>query len=198
MQIRSTDKLASFINQHSFGILITESLDFSQIPFHFAKDEGVKGVLYGHVAKANKHWRTFDETNALIVFQGPHAYISPTWYASKPAVPTWNYATVHCRGKIELLPPEQNQLILNKLTANYEPALLNDKAIMPDEYQSKLSRAIVTFKIVLNDIQGKEKLGQSKSQADQAAVYAALQQQDNHEAAMLAAYMKQHAIGIGD
>lgn len=91
-----------------------------------------------------------------MVFSGAHAYISPTWYDAKPAVPTWNYAAVHCYGVASLLSDTETQDMLDKLVTKYEPKLLQDKQIMPDEYQQKLRQAIVGFKIVIDEIQAKK------------------------------------------
>src|SRR5215471_19198631 len=91
-----------FIGRYAFATLITSSsagLSASHIPITLRKREG-RGCLIGHVARANGQWRTFDgKAEALAIFHGPHAYISPTWYATAPAVPTWNYAAVHAYGK---------------------------------------------------------------------------------------------------
>src|SRR5436853_579782 len=94
--------LESFIERYDFATLTSSSstgLVASHIPIMLRRSVG-KPVLIGHVARANNQWRHFDGTvEALAVFYGPHAYVSPTWYATSPAVPTWNYAAVHVYGK---------------------------------------------------------------------------------------------------
>src|ERR1044071_9429828 len=94
-------KLAAFIHQFSFATLVSGrsgSLQASHLPFLFDEKRGKSGFLRGHMAKANPHWKTIEEEEVLVIFQGPHAYISPTWYEASETVPTWNYATVHAYG----------------------------------------------------------------------------------------------------
>ena len=94
--------LESFIERYDFATLTSSSstgLVASHIPIMLRRSAG-RAVLIGHVARANSQWQQFDGTaEALAIFHGPHAYVSPTWYATSPAVPTWNYAVVHVYGK---------------------------------------------------------------------------------------------------
>ena len=94
--------LESFIERYDFATLITGSatgLVASHIPLMLRRSVG-NAFLIGHVARANSQWEHFDgNTEALAIFHGPHAYVSPTWYTTSPAVPTWNYAAVHVYGK---------------------------------------------------------------------------------------------------
>src|SRR5579871_5873948 len=94
-----TDRAAlhDFIEGNSFATIVTsvEGAPFAtRLPFILDRGAGASGTLIGHVARANPHWRSFDgRAQALAMFDGPHAYISPSWYVTSPAVPTWNYAT---------------------------------------------------------------------------------------------------------
>ena len=94
--------LESFIERYDFATMTSSSsagLVASHIPIMLRRSAG-KAVLVGHVARANSHWRQFDgSAESLAIFQGPHAYVSPSWYATGPAVPTWNYSAVHVYGK---------------------------------------------------------------------------------------------------
>jgi len=94
-----------------------------------------------------------------VIFNGPHGYISPNWYHSKPAVPTWNYASVHIKGRAELLNSEDTAQSLTSLMHKYEPELLVKREVVSKEYQAKLSKGIVGFKISLDVIEAKVKLG---------------------------------------
>src|SRR3990172_2679266 len=88
-------RLHEVIRQNSFGVitsLVDGRLTATHIPFLVVPEDGPNGNLYAHMARANPHWRGFDgHSETLVVFSGPHGYISPTWYARTPAVPTWNY-----------------------------------------------------------------------------------------------------------
>src|ERR1700677_1757380 len=88
-------KLHDFIEQHSFGLLVSQvdgQLFASHLPFLLERTTGSHGCLVGHMARANPQWKQITGQNSLVVFSGPHAYISPTWYESEQVVPTWNYA----------------------------------------------------------------------------------------------------------
>lgn len=154
--------------------------------------------IYGHVDRANEHAKSLQNTQVLVVFNGPHSYISPTWYATKPAVSTWNYATVHAKGVVKYLDDAQTLSCLDELIAKYEPAILNNTELLPADYQAQLLKGIVGFKIEVTSLQAKEKLGQHKSATDQQGVVAGLATQSSLEAKHLLNYMQAHKIGIGN
>ncbi|ALS98119.1 FMN-binding negative transcriptional regulator [Lacimicrobium alkaliphilum] len=197
MQMAEPSAIADFIAGHGFGIVISDNLNASHLPLVFTSDEGDKGCLYGHMAKANPHHKELQGQRVLVIFNGPHAYISPSWYARAPAVPTWNYAAVHCYGKIELISDDENHSAMEELVRKYEPSLLDTPEIMPADYQQRLRQAVVGFKVVVDEIQAKEKLGQHRKQEDQQGVYAALQNSPSADARLLAAYMRERGSGTG-
>jgi transcriptional regulator len=173
-QVTDSEVLAAFIRAHSFATLVSavEGTPFAtHLPLLL--DEG---RLLGHVARANPHWRAFDgQQEALAIFHGPHAYISPTWYTVAPAVPTWNYAAVHVYGIPRLIEGEGLAAIVDRLVAAYEaaqPAPWSGE--LPAEYRAKLLQAIVGFELEIVRIEGKFKLGQGRSQEDQLGVLARL------------------------
>ena len=110
-----------FIKEYSFGIIINTTLTGSHLPFILNKSEGEFGTLYAHCARANPHYKEFENNEVLIIFNGPHSYISPAWYAQSPAVPTWNYAAVHAYGKVTLLDKNATLNTVNNMVKNYEP-----------------------------------------------------------------------------
>ncbi|MEM9424492.1 MAG: FMN-binding negative transcriptional regulator, partial [Spirochaetota bacterium] len=116
------DVIADFISCFGFGLLVSPSLAATHIPLIYEAQDNGKGVLYGHLARANSQWRGLENQRVLVVFSGPHSYISPYWYAGKPAVPTWNYAAVHCYGRAKLLVDPAD--VLDELLRKYEPRLL--------------------------------------------------------------------------
>jgi transcriptional regulator len=187
----------AFIKQFSFALLLSDDLQVTHLPMTLVTEEGGFGVLYAHMARANPHWRTLDKQKVKVVFNGPHAYISPNWYATGPAVPTWNYAAVHVSGQASLLDDVQTLEAVEALVNQYEPALLNNQALMPTDYQHKLLTAIVGFKIEIQQIEGKHKLGQHKSVADQQGTVTGLQGSKHSDSSALLAYMQQTGIGLG-
>lgn len=191
------NSVAQFISDYGFGILMSESLEATHLPFLHAANEGELGTLYSHMARANSHWKELQDKQVMVVFAGPHAYISPTWYASGPAVPTWNYAAVHVYGKFELLSDEQTIQVVKDTVKKYEPELLNNPQVMPEDYQQKLSKAIVSFKLTISRVDAKHKLGQQRKIEDQQGVVEALESSDNLDAVGLSQYMRKTNVGVG-
>lgn len=192
-KIKSVQALHGFIEQHSFASVITENLEASHLPLLLDSTQGKFGCLHGHFAKANVHWQLADKAKVLAIFSGPHAYISPTWYETQPAVPTWNYTAVHVRGTACLCDSKSTNSILDDLIAKYEPGLS-----IAEEFRAKLLTGIVGFKINIESIEGKEKLGQHRSNQDQLAVSSKLKEHKNFEEKLLYQYMLKRQLGTGE
>ena len=154
-------------------------------------------VLQGHVARANGHWREFDgRTEALAIFQGPHGYVSPTWYTTAPAVPTWNYAVVHIYGRPVAIEDRQTATgILEALVRKYEshrvrPYRTEDLA---GNFYEQMLKRIVAFEMPIEKIESKFKLGQNRSREDREGTLKGLLGEGSPGAAALAAFMREHA-----
>ncbi|NRA85556.1 MAG: FMN-binding negative transcriptional regulator [Gammaproteobacteria bacterium] len=186
-----------FIDEFSFGLIISSSLTGTHIPFVLHRNEGERGTLYTHCAKANSHWKELDQTEVLVVFTGPHSYISPSWYAQSPGVPTWNYTAVHAYGIVSLLNDNDTLDAVEEVVNKYEPELLIKRDIITDEFRDKLLSGIVGFKIEITKIEGKLKLGQQRKKEDQIGVHNALSNSNNLDKLALAKYMKKLNVGIG-
>ncbi len=197
-KIKNQDDIFRFIQAHSFGVLVCADLEATHLPFILDTSEGEHGTLYSHFARANDHWESLDGKEVLVIFSGPHSYISPTWYNAAPAVPTWNYSAVHAKGQLSVLPALDAHTILNRSLAHYEPSLLKDRAIVTQAFQDTLSAAIVPIKIHITTLQGQAKLGQHKSPDAQRHVYTALQTNKHLDAQQLAAFMADWDIGTGN
>ena len=182
-----------FIDEFGFGVIISSADDLSatHLPFVLHADEGEQGVLYAHCAKANPHWKNLEGQNVLVIFTGPHSYISPSWYTTKPAVPTWNFTAVHAYGMVSLLGPQQTLQAVDQLVEKYEPQLLVKRDIVTDSIKHKMLAGIVGFKIELTKLEGQLKLGQNRSQSDKARVYQRLNSSRNLDNLGLAKYMQQ-------
>lgn len=196
-EINDIPQIHQFINEFSFGVLVSSSLTGTHIPFVLNSEEGKYGTLYAHCAKANPHWKTLENSDVLIIFTGPHSYISPNWYSKGPAVPTWNYTAVHAYGKTTLLNHSDTLKTVNDVVKKYEPSLLKEQTILTPEYTDKLLAGIAGFKIELTKLEGQLKLGQQRSKSDQQGVYNALKQSSNIDDQALAQYMEKINIGIG-
>ena len=186
-----------FIDEFSFGLIISSSLTGTHIPFVLHRNEGESGTLYTHCAKANSHWKELDQAEVLVVFTGPHSYISPSRYAQSPGVPTWNYAAVHAYGVVSLLNDSDTLDAVEEVVNKYEPELLIKRDIITDEFRDKLLSGIVGFKIEITKIEGKLKLGQQRKKEDQIGVHNALSNSNNLDKLALAKYMTKLNVGIG-
>ena len=173
--------LRGLIEDYAFGLLVTASdgvPSATHLPFLFEPEAGEAGLLRGHLARANPHWRDLERlaetgTEALVVFQGPHAYVSPNDYESdKPNVPTWNYLAVHLYGVPRLVTePSGVEAILKRLTDRYEtpraePWRLED---LPHSYIQGMAKGVVAFEIPVARLEAKAKLNQNKLPAQREA-----------------------------
>ena len=172
--------LHALIREFPLGLLITieDGLPVANaIPFLIYDNDG-KGLLRCHVARANPQWQHLkDGAKALVVFQGPQAYVTPSWYAAKKehgkVVPTWNYAMVQVRGSATIHDdPEWLQAQITALTQTHEGSRRAPWAVSdaPERYIEMQKRAIVGIEIVIEDIRGKWKVSQNRSDADIAGV----------------------------
>ncbi len=178
--VQDTGTLHSLIRQNSFGLLVTTDAQgtpfATHLPFLLDEIAGEYGTLRGHVARANTQWQHFAaEREVLVVFPGPHAYISPSWYETQPSVPTWNYVAVHAYGVPALLDEPRLNELLYATVAVYEGTHAEAWQFdMPPEYVTKTMRGIVGFEIPIRRLEGKRKLSQNRSEADRKRVISAL------------------------
>ena len=138
------------------------------------KDEGEHGLLEGHFAKANPHWQALAGRETLVVFTGPHSYVSPTLYLEELSVPTWNYIAVHAYGTLSLVDdnPGKEALLADLIAAN-EPAFMDRWRAMPGGFRRTMLAGIIGFRIPIARIEGKFKLSQNRSPQERGNVYAA-------------------------
>ena len=197
MKMTSVSQAHDLIHEFSFGAIISESMEASHLPFMLKQDEGNLGTLYCHFARANPQWQQLENKEALVVFSGPHSYISPTWYASKPAVPTWNYAAVHVYGRVEILTGAQAIKVLDDTVGKYEPELLTNNELISADYKEKLAKAIVAAKITITRFDGKLKLGQHRKAEDQQGVVRGLSSNLDLDSRALLKYMIRNNIALG-
>ncbi|RKH65863.1 FMN-binding negative transcriptional regulator [Corallococcus llansteffanensis] len=182
--------LHAFMKQHSFSTVISHDAEshVSHVPLLLVPERGAKGTLRGHLARANPHWRDFNgERPLLCIFHGPHAYISPSWYQARPAVPTWNYAVVHAVGRPRLLDTPALSALIDATLAEYEPGLdaPGGPTHLPEHTRAQLLEHIVGFELEIDELVGKFKLGQNRSAEDQAGVREGLLRQGGDAQALL-------------
>jgi transcriptional regulator len=174
--------LHEFIQIYSFATLITqhEGLPFAtHLPFLLDSERGPNGTLLAHMARANPQWHDFNSAQeVLAIFQGPHAYISPSWYEVELSVPTWNYAVVHAYGIPRIIEDsEEFYQFLQILIETHEAQFENPWPFqLPDDYLQKMIRGIVGFAIEITRLEGKFKMSQNRTESEQENVIAALQE----------------------
>jgi transcriptional regulator len=188
--MQDSAEMHSFIDKFSFGVIVSDSLSGTHLPFYLRPDEGASGTLYCHFSRATPHWKELENTEVLVIFSGPHSYISPSWYSQAPAVPTWNYAAVHCYGVASVVDDAQTIEVLENMMGKYEPELLQNRDIVTDAYRDKLLAGIVGVKIELSHMQGQAKLGQNRKMEDQNKVLDALSKSNKLDSLALADYMR--------
>jgi transcriptional regulator len=131
------------------------------------KDEGDHGVLEGHFAKANRHWEALAGRETLVVFSGPHSYVSPTLYTESLSVPTWNYIAVHAYGALALVEDsEQKDALLKDLIAIHEPPYAEQWRGLPEGFRRTTLAGIVGFRIPIARLEGKFKLSQNRNETE--------------------------------
>jgi transcriptional regulator len=193
-RVSESAKINEFIHANGFATLVTTGKNgpwASHLPFVFDEEEG-GGRLRCHMARANEQWQHFESNpDILCIFLGPHAYVSPSWYTAKVAVPTWNYASVHVYGKARL---EDEAFLLKTIqdtTIKYESKMpVPWKMDLPKDYLAGMMRAIVGFSIQIAKIEAKFKLGQGRSKEDQLGTLAGLERSGTPESLSLASFIK--------
>jgi len=138
------------------------------------KTEEEQVVLEGHFATANPHWRALDGSEALIVFAGPHSYVSPALYTEPLSVPTWNYIAIHAYGALRVIEDEAGKAaLLAGLIESHEPAFLERWRAMPDGFRRTMLRGITGFRIPVTRVEGKFKLSQNRRPEERRNVHTA-------------------------
>jgi transcriptional regulator len=174
--------LHKFMREYSFATLITQhkGVPFAtHLPFILDAQCGPNGTLLAHMARANPQWHDFvSEQEVLVIFQGPHAYISPSWYEVELSVPTWNYAVVHAYGIPRLIEDGEELYKLQKILIETHEAQFEKPwpFQLSDDYLQKMMRGIVGFKIEITRLEGKFKMSQNRTESERENVIASLQE----------------------
>lgn len=161
------EEIKDFLRNNSFGILINivDNKPWgTHIPLELETDDEGNDILVGHIAKANPQWKYFkDDAEVLCIFNGPHAYVSSSWYKEEE-VPTWNYIAVHVYGTLKILTEEETMASMHRLVDKYEQSSKNPISL--NNLSSKTLRqvkGVVGFKVAVSDIQATYKLSQTRA-----------------------------------
>jgi transcriptional regulator len=184
--------IKAFIRENSFGILVSnaqQKLIATHIPLEFSADES---KLLGHISRANPQWKTFTpESEILVIFNGPHAYISSSWYDHEN-VPTWNYIAAHVYGRIRIIEGDQLYQSLKHLVHHYES--LSERPVsvetMSPEYVRKSMLGLVGFEIEITGMEATYKLSQNRDEKNHQSIIVELEKKKDHGSHQIAAEMK--------
>jgi transcriptional regulator len=191
-------ELLAFMQANSFAVLITGTggtLHASHLPV-MVHEQGQDVVLDMHMAKANAQWKEFFDDEVLVVFSGPHAYVSPRWYVDQERVPTWNYAAVHAYGVPEILAePKIKYESQRRLVAALDPQWLPRFDALRPEYVDRMLEGIVNFRIPVTRLETRWKLSQNRSRREQELIAAQLEKSADSAERALAALTRKHLTG---
>jgi transcriptional regulator len=195
-RVEDQAQIEAFLRRHDFGTVVSApaaGMVATHLPL-VVRREPAGLVVTGHVARANPHWKLMDgQGEALVIFQGPHGYVSPTWYPAGPAVPplpTWNYTVVHAHGRPRAVDePAVVRALMAEIVARYEESWRMDD--LPAEFIARMVAAVVAFEMPVERLEAKFKLGQNRGAEDRASVINGLRRAANPGAAALAAFMEE-------
>lgn len=189
---RNQDEAFDFIDRFPLGTLITladEQLLATPLPFMVDRTRGPNGTLIGHMALGNPHYRALDRgcSPSMVVFLGPHAYVSPSWYGDRNSAPGWNYLTIHCSVRIRFMPDRTSEYV-RELVDKMEHSNSNawNMSELGDDGTARRMRFIIGFEADVLDLHAKFKLGQNERVEDVSASIARLRTQGD---GILADYM---------
>jgi len=194
-EVTDRAKIFDFVRANSFAILISNSpagTVASHLPLMLDEKRGANGFLIGHMARANSQWTNF-AGDVLVIFQGPHTYISPTWYGEKGTVPTWNYVAVHAYGKLTVFDDKpKTAKIVEDLVELYEASMPSPWRIDDPEKYLALLNGIVGFEIEITKLEGKWKLNQNHTPERRSRVVTALERSCDENSRAIAELMRQN------
>ncbi len=195
------ERILEFLKQNNFPALVTndgEKLIATHLPVEVieTKDEGLKtenaGLrIYSHMSRANPQWKSFGDQEALLIFQGAHTYISPTWY-NHVNVPTWNYMIVHVYGKARVVEAEELKSTLGRLIERHEEQSSYRLESLPGEFVDKEMKGAIGFVVEVTRIEAGYKLSQNRSDEDHANIVRELELRGDEESARVAESMRRN------
>lgn len=192
------DECIAFMRAHSFATLVSV-LDGAPVASHVplvVHADGEQLTLSGHLARANLHWKAFERGETLAIFSGLHAFVSPSLYDKRESVPTWNYIAVHAYGtpRMVTLADERETVehLLDAMIATYDSPYKAQWDELSDKFRDGMMNSIVAFEMPVTRLEGKAKLSQNRSHADQQRVAEALLRSDDPAAQATGAAMQRN------
>ena len=196
-RIENRAEIVEMMRANNFCLLVTGTggeLHGTHLPC-LVDERGDRLVIELHMAKANPQWEQFFDDEVLVVFSGPHAYVSPRWYARAEAVPTWNYAAVHAYGKVQVFDDRDHKhAAQRRLVAAHDPDWLDRFDALPQDFLDSMLGAIVVFEVAVTRIDARWKLSQNRGRQEQELIIENLERSGTAVDQPLAALMRRHRV----
>jgi len=196
-QIGNRAEVLDFMRANNFAVVVTATGGeprASHLPV-LVEERGENLVIVAHMAKNNPQWEAFFDDEALVVFHGAHAYVSPRWYEEKERVPTWNYAAVHAYGKVKAFHgAEEKRAAVAKLVAHHDPQWQPEFEKLSPAYMEGMLGGIVAFEIPVDRIETRWKLSQNRGQREMDLITAELEKSPFSGERGLAPLMRRHRV----
>jgi transcriptional regulator len=196
-QIEDRKELMAFMRANNFPVLVTGTggtLQASHLPVTL-HEEGERIVIDMHMAKNNPQWKEFFDDEVLVIFTGPHAYVSPRWYEEKERVPTWNYAAVHAYGIPKINSERKDKhASQRRLVESLDPQWLAKFDALREPYVTQMLEGIVNFSIAVTRIESRWKLSQNRGRREMELITAELEKSRDSAGRALAELMRKHFV----
>jgi transcriptional regulator len=194
-RVEDRAELVAFMRANSFAVLVTGTggmLHASHLPVRvLEKDQKI--ILDMHMAKNNPQWKEFFDDEVMVVFAGPHAYVSPRWYEDKERVPTWNYAAIHAYGVPVMVPDRKEKYeSQRRLVADMDPQWLPEFDALSQKYVDMMLEGIVNFEIPVARLETRWKLSQNRGRREMELIAEALERSSDSVERSLASLTRQH------
>ena len=188
------ETILAFLRQNNFPAIVSfdgEKPIATHAVVEVTEDENGKISIYSHISRANPQWKTFGSQEIMLIFQGAHTYISPTWY-NHVNVPTWNYMMVHAYGKVRLLQGDELVELLSRLVRNHEANSQYRLESLPQDFVQKEIKGVVGFAIDVTRIEAGYKLSQTRNDEDHVNIIRELEKRGDPESAKVAMAMREN------
>lgn len=185
-------EILAFLKQNNFPALVTfngERPIATHTPVEVVEDESGKVTIYAHISRANPQWKTFDQQEMLLIFQGAHTYISPRWYGHVN-VPTWNYMIVHVYGNVRFLQGDELYALFSRLIGAHEVNTGYSLESLPQDFVQKEMKGVVGFAIDVTRIDAGYKLSQNRNDEDHENIIRELNKREDEDSLRVAKAMR--------
>ena len=186
------EKILEFLKQNNFPALVTydgEKPIATHLPVEVIEAEDGALTVVGHMSRANPQWKSFGGQEVLLIFQGPHTYISPRWY-DHVNVPTWNYMMVHLYGKVRLVEGDELYSLMSRLVQKHEVQTSYNLESLPEDFVKKEMKGIVGFAVDVTRVEASYKLSQNRNDADHENIIRELEERGDEQSAGVAKAMR--------